>query len=172
MRHHPIALVLLVLVLAAPAPADPLPDDDRREIAQIVHDTIGWALTKDRARLESIIAHDEDYFSYHPEGLDGVRGYQQFLRGFDIWMDDRFVATEFDVRNLRIHLAESGDVAWFSAILDDCYEWDGQPGCWRDTRWTGVLERRDGRWVVMQNHFSFAADQVARQARERSQDGD
>ena len=35
---------------------------------------------------------------------------------------------------------------------------DGQPGCWQDTRWTGVLEKRDGRWVIMQMHFSFAAD--------------
>ena len=27
-------------------------------------DSIAWALTRDRARLESIIAHDEDYFSF------------------------------------------------------------------------------------------------------------
>jgi len=35
-------------------------------------------------------------------------------------------------------------VAWFSAIVDDCYIWDGEPGCWKDTRWTGVVEKRDG----------------------------
>ena len=29
-----------------------------------------------------------------------------------------------------------------------------------DTRWTGVLERRDGRWLIIQMHFSFAADKV------------
>ena len=23
--------------------------------------------------------------------------------------------------------------------------------------WTGVLEKRDGRWVTVQQHFSFAA---------------
>jgi len=135
--------------------------DDLANIEKIVHDSIGWAKTKDRPLLESIIAHDEDYFCFHPEGLDPVHGYDEFLRGFDIWMDERFVATRFEMRDYRAHLSRSGDVVWFSAIIDDCFEWDGQPGCWDDTRWTGVLEKRDDRWVIMQMHFSFAADQAA-----------
>ncbi len=131
---------------------------DRHLIEETVRDSIAWALTKDRARLESIIAHDDDYFSFHPSGLEGVHGYAEFERGFNLWMDPRFVATNTDVRNFRCHLSRSGEVAWFSAILDDCYTWDGEPGCWKDTRWTGVLEKRDGRWQIVQMHFSFACD--------------
>lgn len=130
----------------------------RQLIEQTVYDSIAWALTKDRARLESIIAHDDDYFSFHPEGLDGVHGYAEFERGFDLWMDPRFEATKTDVRKFRCRLSNSGEVAWFSAVLDDCYTWEGRPGCWKDTRWTGVLEMRDGRWQIVQMHFSFAAD--------------
>ncbi len=129
-------------------------------IEEAVHDTIAWALTKDRARLEEIVAHDENYFSFHPSGLDGVRGYEEFERGFDMWMDPRFKATRTDVSDFRCQLSRSGDVAWFSAILDDCATWDGAPVCWNDTRWTGVLELRDGRWQMMQMHFSFAADRT------------
>jgi hypothetical protein len=29
---------------------------------------------------------------------------------------------------------------------------------WENTRWTGVVEKRDGRWVIVQQHFSFASD--------------
>jgi len=130
-------------------------------IEQTVRDSIAWAKTKDRLLLESIIAHDDDYFCFHPEGLDAVHGYDEFLEGFDLWMDERFVATRFEMRGFRAHLSRSGDVAWWSAIIDDCFEWDGRPGCWEDTRWTGVLEKRDGRWVIMQMHFSFAADREA-----------
>jgi Tol biopolymer transport system component len=130
----------------------------RQLIEQTVYDSIAWALTKDRARLESIIAHDDDYFSFHPDGLDGVHGYAEFERGFDLWMDPRFEATKTDMRQFRCRLSASGEVAWFSAILDDCYIWDERPGCWRDTRWTGVLEKRGGRWLIVQMHFSFAAD--------------
>jgi hypothetical protein len=43
-----------------------------------------------------------------------------------------------------------------SCILDDLAEWDGRPIGWKDTRWTGVLERREGSWRIFQMHFSFA----------------
>ena len=59
-------------------------------------------------------------------------------------MDPRFKATSFDVRDLRVTLSRSGDVAWFSAILDDLARVGRQPVGWKDTRWTGVLEKRDG----------------------------
>jgi hypothetical protein len=130
----------------------------RQLIQQTVHDSMAWALTKDRDRLEQIIAHDDDYFSFHPSGLDGVRGYDAFERGFEFWMDPRFEATRTDMRDFRCRLSRSRDVAWFSAVVDDCYTWDGEPGCWKDTRWTGVLEHRDDRWQIVQMHFSFAAD--------------
>lgn len=130
----------------------------RQLIEQTVYDSIAWALTKDRARLESIIAHDDDYFSFHPDGLDGVHGYAEFERGFELWMDPRFEATKVELRQFRCRLSRSGDVAWFSAILDDCFTWDGEPGCWQDTRWTGVLEKRNGLWLIVQMHFSFASD--------------
>jgi len=72
-------------------------------------------------------------------------------------MDPRFKATRFDVRDLRVTFSRSGDVAWWSAILDDMGEWDGRPVGWKDTRWTGVVEQRDGSWVITQMHFSGAA---------------
>ncbi|MCP4573985.1 MAG: hypothetical protein GY838_16620 [bacterium] len=132
--------------------------DESLIVQRIVTDSMAWALTKDRALLESIIAHDEDYFSFHPDGLEGTRGYAQFEQGFRIWMDDRFETTITAVRDFRCTFSRSGDVAWFSTVVDDCYTWGGQPGCWKDTRWTGVLEKRDGDWVITQMHFSFAAE--------------
>lgn len=131
--------------------------DETLIVKRTVVDSIAWALTKDRALLESIIAHDEDYFSFHPEGLDPVHGYAEFEQGFGFWMSPDFVATRTEVRNFRCHFSASKEVAWFSAILDDCFIWKGNPGCWQDTRWTGVLEKQNGRWVIMQMHFSFAA---------------
>ena len=41
------------------------------------------------------------------------------------------------------------------------------PGCWKDTRWTGVLERRNGEWLIVQMHFSFAADKVLEEAKRK-----
>jgi ketosteroid isomerase-like protein/effector-binding domain-containing protein len=141
-------------------------NEERALIEEIIHDTIGWALTKDRERLESILAHDDDFFIFHPNWDGTIVGWDAFVELFDFWMDPRFKATHMDVRDMRIQFSESGDVAWFSAILDDLGEWDGKPTEWKDTRWTGILERREGKWLVVQMHFSFASDKVLAGAKE------
>jgi hypothetical protein len=75
-------------------------------------------------------------------------------------MSPDFKATHYKIWDLRINLSRSSDVAWYSCMLEDCAEIKGEPGCWKDTRWTGVLEKREGKWVIVQMHFSFAADKV------------
>ena len=72
-------------------------------------------------------------------------GWEQFVKGFDFWMDPRFKATGLDIRDLRIDFSPGGDSAWWSCILDDLDEWDGKPIGWKDTRWSGVMEKRQRR---------------------------
>lgn len=57
-----------------------------------------------------------------------------------------------------VGLSPNADVAWFSCLLDDMGEWDGQPVGWKDARWTGVLVKRDGIWLMNQEHFSLPTD--------------
>jgi ketosteroid isomerase-like protein len=151
-----------VVAPAIGSSAGPAPGLDREAekaaIARVVRDSICWALTKDRALQESTMAHDEDLFIYWTESKSRISGWTEYLRLFDVWMDGRWKATATEIRDLRIHLSGSGDVAWYSAMLDDLSEWDGKPTGARDIRWTGVLEKRDNRWVVVQMHGSVAAD--------------
>ena len=158
----PAAIAACAVAFAAEPPsravasADPL-EPDRAEVARAIDASIGWAMTKDRPLLERVIAHDPELFIFHPGGDDTVVGWDAFVPNFDFWMNPAFKATGYEVRDLRVNLSRSGEVAWWSAILDDCGEWQGKPGCWNDTRWTGVLEKRDGRWQIVQMHFSFAS---------------
>jgi hypothetical protein len=41
-------------------------------------------------------------------------------------------------------------------MLDDLGEWEGRPIGWKDTRWTGVLEKKEDKWRIVRIHFSFA----------------
>lgn len=133
--------------------------DDRVEVEKVIHDAIGWAQNKDLERLFSIVAQDEDFFIYHPDSQSTILGFEAFRKlGERVWMRPEFKATDFAVRNLRITFAQSGEVAWYSAFLDDHAEWNGQPIGWDNARWTGVLEKRGGRWLIVQMHFSFARD--------------
>ncbi len=137
--------------------------DKEREkavIAKVIRDSICWALNKDRALQESTMAHDEDLFIFWTGSAMSVAGWNQYLKLFDIWMDPRFKATVTEVRDLRINISRSGDVAWYSAMLDDLGEWDGKPTGAKDIRWTGVLEKRGGKWVIVQMHGSLATDRA------------
>jgi len=131
---------------------------DKQMVEKAIHNSIGWAKTKDINLLYSVIANDTNYIEVDP-GDRIVKGFQDFKKAEAFWMDPDFKAIRYDIKDLTITFSESGDVAWFFCILDDINEWKGQPASWEDTRWTGVLEKRKGNWTIVQMHFSFAVSQ-------------
>jgi len=137
--------------------------NDEYKIAEIIHDSFRWALTKDRALFENIFAQDDDFFTYYPDSKSTVVGWKQFEKFLERWMDPRNKAKGFDIRDLRIVISKEGEVAWFSAIVDDEGEFDGKPWGARDIRWTGVLEKRGGSWKICQQHMSEANDKSSKQ---------
>jgi ketosteroid isomerase-like protein len=132
---------------------------EKAEITKVIENSIGWAATKDTTLLYGCFAHDEELFWFAPRDDGTMHGFESFKKlteGF--FMQEEFKAVGFEVRELQINLSSSGDVAWYHARLDDYNEWDGQPANWEDVRWTGVLEKRDGRWQIVQMHFSSPTD--------------
>ncbi len=168
MKKPAIAIIPICLALGAllcpTTSAKATQANEKAVIEKNIRASIGWALTKDRPLLESVLAHDDHLFMFQPDSKSTIAGWDQFAKQFDFWMDPRFKATKFDIRELRINLSRSGDIAWWSCILDDLGEWDGKPIGWKDTRWTGVIEKRDRKWIIVQMHFSFAADLVRAEA--------
>lgn len=132
---------------------------ERLQVEAVIRDSIGWALTKDVDRLFSIMAQDDDLFIFHPDSKSTIVGFEAFRKlGERVWMKDEFKATDFAVKELRLTFAGLGNAAWFSCLLDDHAEWNGQPIGWDNCRWTGTLEKRGGKWVIVQMHFSFPED--------------
>ncbi len=132
---------------------------ERLEVEQVIHDMIGWALTRNLERLYSIVARDDEFFIFHPDSGSTIVGFDAFQEmGQRVWMNDAFKATDYTIRDLRVNFAEMGNAAWYSCFLDDHAEWNGTPIGWDNCRWTGTLEQRGGKWVVVQMHFSFPKD--------------
>lgn len=127
------------------------------EISRVIDSCIGWFKNKDFELLFSAVAHDSNYISVHPSDRL-VKGFEQFKKNSDIFKEPDFEYVRHEIKDLTINLSRSGDVAWFYCILNDINTWKGQPANWENTRWTGVLEKRDGRWVIVQQHFSFPHD--------------
>ncbi len=131
--------------------------EEKRLVEQTIHNSIGWAKNKDIGLLYSIIANDSNYTEVQPNGRI-VKGFREFKKAEDFWMHPDFKAIRYEIRDLKITFSESSEVAWFCCILDDINEWKGQPANWENTRWTGVLEKRENRWTIVQMHFSYPAD--------------
>ena len=130
--------------------------NEKKLVEKVIHGSISWAKNKDINLLYSIIANDTSFLEIHPDEKV-VRGFEDFKKAEKFWMNPDFKAIRYEIKDLSINFSNSGDVAWFFCMLDDINEWKGQPANWENTRWTGVLEKRDGRWVIVQQHFSFAS---------------
>ena len=87
---------------------------DQAIVRKLINDSIGWALTKDKERLFDIMAHDDDFFIFHPDSRSTIIGFEAFRRLAErAWMTDAFKATDFAIRDLRLTFSESGTVAWY-----------------------------------------------------------
>jgi ketosteroid isomerase-like protein len=131
---------------------------ERDIVARTISSVIGWAKDKNLDLFSSVICHDTDYVSVSP-GKRVVKRFEDVKQNVPFWMSPDFKYVRHELKDLRITFSRGGDVAWFYCILDDINTYKGQPASWENARWTGVVEKRDGRWVVVQQHFSFASDE-------------
>jgi hypothetical protein len=130
---------------------------ENESVKAAIHNSIGWAKEKSFKLLYSTIANDSDYLEVDPDSKV-IRGFHEFKQNESFWGNQAFKAIRYDIRDLTIHFSKNADVAWFYCVLDDINEWKGQPACWMNTRWTGVLEKRKEKWIIVQMHFSFAKE--------------
>ncbi|MEN6370078.1 MAG: nuclear transport factor 2 family protein [Thermotogota bacterium] len=135
--------------------------DEKAVIADVIRRSVAWGLTKDVEMQTGTLAHDDDLFIIWTASWHVTSGWGEHEKHLETVLDPRFKAERAEVRDLQIHLARSGDVAWYSATLDDMVSWDGKTDRFGEgLRWTGVLEKRDGRWVIVQMHASLPVDKA------------
>ena len=156
-KHVLWGAFLLSAILCGCVPARADENAEMAEITRTIDSCIGWFEDKDFDLLFSIVAHDSNYVSVHPTNRV-IRGFDEFEKSAEIFKHPGFKYVRHELKDLKITLSRSGDVAWWYCLLDDINTWDGQPASWENARWTGVLEKREGRWVIVQQHFSFAAE--------------
>jgi len=154
--HTYYLLCLVVFMSCGGTPEQFNLDREKQLVEQAIHGSIGWAKNKDINLLYSIIANDSNYVEVSPSQRI-VHGFEAFKQAESFWMSPDFKAISYDIQDLKINFSEAGDVAWFFCMLDDMNEWQGEPANWEHTRWTGVLEKRLGKWIMVQMHFSFAS---------------
>jgi hypothetical protein len=158
----------LVVLLSGCATRTPAPDaaTETARIDSVIRGSIQWAMQKDTALLFRSFAHDSTLFWFSPDSAGTVRGFEPFKRqALGLFMNPAFAAVGSDFRDMQIHISRGDDVAWWACILDDFNTWQGNPANWENVRWTGVLEKREGSWVIVQQHLSYSEEAMTRALR-------
>jgi hypothetical protein len=166
-RPATIAFALAAL-LSGCTTRPPAPDvaAETARVDSVIRASIQWAVQKDTAAMFRLFAHDSALFWFSPDSAGTVRGFAAQKQVVEqVFMNPAFVAVGTDIRDMQIHLSRGGDVAWWSCILDDRNTWQGRPANWENVRWTGVLEKRGGNWVIVQMHFSKSEEAMTRELR-------
>lgn len=127
-------------------------------VKHTIEQAIGWAIEKDFEAMYSLWA--DDMFHFWLFSGSKVVGLENFKKYSESWKDPDFRGTRFEFKDLRIIFSQSGDVAWYSCYLDDCSSYKGVESCLKDVFQTGVLEKRDGRWVHVLMHGSYPIDKI------------
>ena len=124
------------------------------EEAKVVVDDFWRAISvQDLDLLSRAVAHDEELVMFGTDAAERWIGSSAFLSAEEQMMQ-AFDVKRLDRRDetLQIHLR--GGVAWFSTVFDLEISVDGEVASLTGLRTTGVLEKRNDDWVIVQSHTS------------------
>jgi uncharacterized protein (TIGR02246 family) len=128
-------------------------ETEKTRIKEVVDRFEQFWETEDLDLLSKIMAHDSDMINYGSDASEIFVGWEHFNESVKSMLP-AFENTKIRVRDQMIKVHSSGKMAWFSEIWD----WDliagGQQVVIPNQRLTGVLEKRNNSWVLVQFHNS------------------
>jgi hypothetical protein len=138
------------------------PHDELAVIEETIKASIEWAVRgKDTDLLYSTVIENDELFFFQPDSRNTIHGIAAFRSVTnDFFMRDDFKAIRVEIKDMRIHMSPTLHTAWYACILNDYNEFQGKPANWENVRWTGVLEKVEGKWRIFQMHFSKAENLV------------
>jgi len=136
------------------------PHEELAAIEEVIRASIEWAVRgKDTALSYSTVVNNDELFFFQTDSRTTMIGFDKFKHMTEnFFMRDDFKAIKVEINDFRIHMSPSLKTAWWACLLNDYNEFQGKPANWEKVRWSGVLEKIDGKWRIFQMHFSKAED--------------
>ncbi len=126
---------------------------EKAEVGALLDRYLQAFRTKDLTLASEVYAHDIDLIVYGSSPTDRRKGWAQteeYLKMYFASVDDIEIAIR--ERNVKVH--GTGKVAWFAQVLTWKETEQGRTYTIDGLRITGVLEKRDRGWVIVQLHAS------------------
>jgi uncharacterized protein (TIGR02246 family) len=110
--------------------------------------------TKDIEAFSKTMAHDSDMINFGTDAAEKWMGWDSLKESTEKQFKSIDVG-DISIREQVVRVHKSGEVAWFSEIIDWKGKAQGQPFSMEDFRLTGTLEKRAGIWAIVQFHASM-----------------
>jgi uncharacterized protein (TIGR02246 family) len=150
-------MILALCVLLAVATSVSAVEPTKSAAAQVeaVMNQVAKAYeTKDMATITRITAHDPDMVCIGTDAAERWVGWEQLRSSWE----RQFAALEkvkLTVRDRVIKVSRAGDAAWVSELWDIDVVSGGVASNIKNIRATAVLEKRQGHWLLVQQHVSI-----------------
>lgn len=115
--------------------------------------------TENMELLSKLISHDPDVVMIGTDTAEYWVGWEVFKESQQRWFDTTDPA-KASIRNQAIKVHKSGEVAWVSQLLDWTVKTEGEEFTYEGARFTGVLEKQNDNWILVQFHASVPATTV------------
>jgi len=129
-------------------------ETEKAHIKKVVDQLEQFLETEDMELFSKIMAHDPDMVNFGTDAAERFVGWES-LKELMQKQNASYENTKITVKDQVITVNTYGNAAWFSEVAD----WDlvaqGQPIKLQGSRFTGVLEKRNGDWVIVQFHASI-----------------
>jgi len=131
-------------------------EDDKEAIGNLLENYILANENQDFDLIESIWADDDDIILYGTASDERLMGWENINNAiteqFSL-ITDTYISSS----NQFIKLNCTGNTAWFAETLNYNYMYKDVAHSYEGMRFTGVVERIDGNWVLVQAHLSLPA---------------
>jgi hypothetical protein len=148
-----LAVVLFIFTIVSYA------QENAREAAKWeVRDFLGKLFeinkVKDIKKIETFYSHNADVVFIGPTGKDRWVGWTSFHKHIaPIYADKSFKYAKMDFRDAVIYPSKTGDFASFSVIVDTAFDFKGKTVEVPGTRFSGAVEKVDGKWKIVQHVY-------------------
>lgn len=151
-----VAFLAVLGVSCAPPPEAPPPVDlaaEQAAVAAVLDQFDQMWVNEDLDLLSRIFAHDPDMVNFGTDAAEIWVGYDA-LRASMVAQFEAYSNTQVTTHDRVIRVHGDGAVAWFSQLWDVQVETGGEAVVLEGMRCTGVLEKRDGAWLLVHIHAS------------------
>jgi len=143
--------------MTTPQGATPTGDSDdavAHDVRRTIEQFFDAMDAQDFSLLRRVIAHDADMVHIGTDRGEVWRGWKD-LRASAVEQFDELRFYNATIRDLTIRTDSDETVAWYSHLLDAEIGAEDGVQTWQGARFTGVLERRERGWVIVQTHVSL-----------------